>query len=344
MMANEFTAEELKQVIRAARIFNTGFSKDQFQSLSELEARLADSDYLETVSGLLKLEKETGVPLSQVFQTRDRLLQQNEELEKKVAAHNANLEAAERRLWETEEKHREVVKATQDAATQLEELRREQEVEGKVLVAFEKKATEEKERIDEELAEYRQRADVTEAEIAIAGKVKAEVTRHGFSLELVLGMAAEFAGYTNACEKLAEALKQHGKLTSHLSALEAEIKTLNENKRTIGDMLYRLKTEQAQRETFLSQLQAEIAEKGELVGFYHRYIHLRSLIEYLGSSSHLTFHHCMWCGALFWVLRPGNVPSNIYKCPWCGLVLVEADKNAYAAVAQPPGTPLKLLP
>ncbi len=72
-MANEFTAEELKEVIRAARIFNPGFSEEQFQSLTELEARLTDSGYLETVSGLLRLERETGVPLSQVFETRDRL-------------------------------------------------------------------------------------------------------------------------------------------------------------------------------------------------------------------------------------------------------------------------------
>ncbi len=85
--------------------------------------------------------------------------------------------------------------------------------------------------------------------------------------------------------------------------------------------------ERAQHEALLSQLKAEIAEKGELVGFYHRYVHLQSLIEYLGTSNHLTFHHCMWCGALFWVLRTGSVPSSIYKCPWCSLALVEADKK-----------------
>jgi len=342
-MANEFTAEELKQVIRAARIFNPGFSEDQFQSLSELEARLADSDYLDTVSGLLKLEKETGIPLSQVFQARDRLLQHNEELEKNVAVHNANMEAAERRLRETEEKHREVVEATHAVETQLEELRHEREVEEKALIAFEQKATEKKERIDEDLAEYRQRADVTEAEIATAGKVKAEVTRHGFSLELALGLAAEFAGYTNACEKLAEALKQHGKLTSHLVALEADIKTIGENKNHMEGILSRLKEERAQHEALLSKLKAEIMEKSELVNFYQRYAHLQSLIEYLGSS-HVSFHHCTWCGALFWILRPGNVSKSICKCPWCGLAIVEADRNAYAAVSQSPGTLLKLLP
>lgn len=343
-MADEFTAEELKEVIRAARIFNPGFSEDQFQSLNELEARLADSGYLETVSGLLKLEKETGVPLNQVFETRAQLLQENEELEQKVTAHNAEQEALEGHLRATEEKYREVDRAIQDAGKRLEELRREQAREEKELAAFKKKAARERERIDEELAEHQRRADVTEAEVATAGQVKAQVTRHGFTLELAFGLAQEFAGYTNSRERLAEALKKYGKFTSYLAALETDIKTFGDNRRRMEGVLSRLEQERDQQEIVLSQLKAEIAEKGELIGFYHRYVHLRSLIEYLGTSNHLTFHHCMWCGALFWVLCPGNIPSSTYKCSWCGLVLVDADKNAYAAVAQPPGTPLKLLP
>jgi len=343
-MADEFTAEELKEVIRAARVFNPGFSEEKFQSLIELQRRLKDSGYLETVGGLRKAEHEKGIPLSQALETHDRLLQENEKLEQKVTRRNTELEALEGRLRATEEKHREVVRAVQDATTQLEDLRLEKEREEKELAAFKKKAARERERIGEELAEYRQRADVTEAEIAAAGQVKAEVIRYGFTLELALGMAAEFAGYKNSREELAEALKKHGKLTSNLAALEADIKTLGEKQRNIEGILSRLGEERVQHETVLSQLKAEIAEKGELVGFYNRYVHLRPLIEYLGSSNHLTFHHCVWCGALFWVLQPGSVATSIYKCPWCGLTLVEADRNAYAAVAQPPGTALKLLP
>lgn len=343
-MTNEFTADELREVIRAARVFSPAFSEEQFQSLTELQARLADSGYLETVSGLLKLEREKGIPLSRVIETHDRLLRESEELEEKVAAHDAKLEALEGRLRETEHKHREVVQATQDAATQLEELRREHAREERQLAVFKKKAARERQRIDEELAEYRRKADVTEEQISTAGQINQEVARHSFTLELALGLAQEFAGYENARERLAEALRKHGKLTSYLAALEADIRTLEANRRHLEGILSRLEEEQAQHKMVLSQLEAEIAEKGELVGFYHRYVHLRSLIEYVGASNHLTFHHCMWCGALFWVLRPGNVPSSIYKCPWCGFALVEADKNAYAAVAQPPGTPLKLLP
>jgi DNA repair exonuclease SbcCD ATPase subunit len=343
-MTDKFTAEELKEVIRAACIFNSSFSEEQFQSLIELEARLADSGYLQTVSGLRKLEKEKGVPLSQVLETHDRLLGKDQELEQKVAARSAELEALEGRLRAVEEKYQKMVRAIQEAAKRLEELRREQAREETALAAFRKKAAREKERIDNELAEYRQKADVTEAEVAIAGQVKAEVAKHGYTLELALGLAQEFAGYTNARDRLAAALKKEGTLTSYLAALEGNIKTLDGKGRQMQSAVSRLAKEQEERELALSQLKAEIAEKGELVGFYHRYVHLRPLIEYLGSWNHLTFHHCLWCGALFWVLRPGNVPTGIYKCPWCGLALVEPDKNAYATVAQPPSTPLKLLP
>lgn len=344
MMLNEFTVEELKEVIRAARVFNPGFSEEQFQSLVELEKHVGDPVYLETVNGLRKLEGEKGISLSQALETHDRLLQENEELVKKNVAYRAKLEALEERLRTAEEKHQEVVDTIKDAMTQMKELRRDKEREESELAAFKKKAIEEKERIDEELAEYRQKADVTEADITAAEQIKAELTKHGFTLELALGVAGEFAGYTNARERLAEALKKYGKLTSYLASIETDIKTLGENRRHMEDDLSHLEKERGQHEIFLSQLKTEIAEKSDLVGFYHRYIHLRSLIEYLGSSNHLTFHHCVWCGALFWLLRPGNIPRNICKCPWCSLAFVEADRNAYAAVAQTPGAPLKLLP
>ena len=342
-MADEFTKEELKEVIRAARVFNPGFSEDEFQSLMELERHISDSGYLETVRGLRKLEDEKGIPLSQALETHDQLLQENEELAQKVAARNTKLEDRERHLRETEEKLQKVATAVQDATTRLGELRREEEREEKQLETFRNKATREKERINEELAQYRRRANVTEAEVATAGRVKAEVTKHGFNLDLALGVAAEFAGYTNARERLAEALKKQGKLTSYVTTLEADVKALGENRGNMEGIVSRLEGERAQYEAILSQLKAEIAQKGDIVGFYNRYVHLRSLIEYLGSRNQVTFHHCTWCGAFFWVLLPGKVPSSTYKCPWCGFALVEFDKNAYATVSQPPATALKLL-
>ena len=343
-MTHEFTPEELTEVIRSARAFNPGFSEKQLQSLAELQTRLADSGYLEAVNGLVKLEREKGVPLSQALEMHNQLLQKNEKLERRIAAQRLELETLQNRVKETKEKYREAVKATEHATEQLRKVKQDLEREERQLVAYRKRAVTDKQRIDEEVVEYRQKADVTEKEIATAGQINQEVTRHGFSLELVIGLAQEFAGYGNAHERLAEALKKHGKLTSYLAALEDEMKTLEENRHHMEGILSHLGNEYDQHKAVLSQLKAEIAEKGDLVGFYHRFVHLRQLMEYVGTSNQLTFHHCLWCGALFWILRPGNVSSSIYKCSWCGMALVEADRNAYASVAQPPGTPLRLLP
>ncbi len=227
---------------------------------------------------------------------------------------------------------------------QLRKVKHDMEREEKQLITYRKKAVIEKQCIDEEVVEYRRKADINEKEIAAAGQIKQEVAKYGFSLEVTLGLAQEFAGYGDAHEKLAEALKKHGKLTSYLAAIENEMKTFGENRCQLEQILSRQAEERDQHKAVLSQLKAEIAEKGELVGFYHRFVHLRQLMEYVGTSNQLTFHHCLWCGSLFWILRPGNVLSSIYKCAWCGLTLVEADRNAYANVSQPPGTPIRLLP
>lgn len=340
----EFTAEELKDVIRAARVFSPGFSEEQLQGLVELEGRLADSGFLETLQGLLRLEKEKGRPCNQALDAYEELIQRNEELEGGVADRKAELQALEACLKETEETYRQQLEATEHARAELAQVRDERGKEEKRLSAFKRKAMREKQRIDKEVAEHRRKAGVTDEEIVTAMEVKAEVARHGFTLELALGLVQEFAGYEDARQKLAEALEKHGRLTDHLAALEVESEKLERRRHHMEDTLSRLQAEQERQEGVLSQLKDEIAEKAGLVDFYHRYVHLRTLIDYLGQWSQVTFHHCTWCGALFWVLRPGNIPRSASRCPWCGLALVDADRNAYATVAQPVGAQLKLLP
>lgn len=342
-MNRDLTAEELKEVIRAARVFSPGFGESELQGIAELQRRLKDSGYLETVRAVSRLESERGIPLSQALETYDHLVLENVELEKKVAAHRASLERFEGILREAGERHRQLAEANERAVSELKELRRQHERDQKELEDFRKKAAVDRQHIDEELVENRRKADVTEKETATAGQLKQEVTKHGFSLELVLGLAQEFGGHDNARKKLAEELNKHGKLTSYLSGLEAEIKRHEEGRHQLEGLLSRLGAERDRQEATLLQLNVEITEKGELVSFYHRYIHLRPLMEYLGGWDQVTFHHCLWCGAIFWVLCPGKVRSSAYKCAWCGLTLVDADRNAYAALEQAPGTALKLL-
>ncbi len=101
-MTHEFTAEELKEVIRSARTFNSGFSEKQLASIVELQARLADSGYLEALSGLVILEREKGVSLNQALEIHNQLLQENEKLERKVTAQRLELETLQDRVKEME--------------------------------------------------------------------------------------------------------------------------------------------------------------------------------------------------------------------------------------------------
>jgi len=97
-------------------------------------------------------------------------------------------------------------------------------------------------------------------------------------------------------------------------------------------------------EAALSLLNAEIGHDEEILGFYHRYLGLRPFMEYLGSWNGVTFHHCVWCGALF-LISPGKTRfTGVFRCPWCSIGPVEYDRQAYATTGLLVGTSLKLLP
>jgi len=125
--------------------------------------------------------------------------------------------------------------------------------------------------------------------------------------------------------------------------LQAEVSNLEGSRRQAEYILSQLRAEQSREESLLSQLQSQIAEKCDMVSFYHQHRHLQPLIEYLDNQGGITFHHCTICGALFWIVRPGASNMTAYKCPWCGNVFNEPDKTAYTITGQQPGAPVKLM-
>ncbi len=353
-MIDEFTPEELKEVIRAARIFNPGFGEEQFESLIELETRLTESGYLETVSGLWKLEKETGVPLSQVLETRERLLRENEELRQKVIARNTELEALEGRLKAVEQKYREVVRAVQDATTRLEELRRARAREEREHAAFQRKAAMERQRIDEELAECRRKVNVNKEEVVAAGQIKAEVEKHGFTLELALSVAGEFAGYGDASERLAAGLKKEGSLTRYSKELEdwgngRRVALLSEMSR-LEAQNRQLEEERLKLQTGLAQLRVDEAVEQELRQFYHRFGGLGGVLELLSKWKRVYPLRCN--NPAYIVTRAFNPSAGCARiwtdklfsnrCPHCGLNTLDFDAEAYEAFGVPVGRPVKI--
>ena len=318
-MDNELTAAEIEEAIIAARIFSSDYGQEQFQALRELERRLADSGYLGAVQALSRLEKERGVACIGAMDIYVQLLKENEELEQKAADSRATLEMVDGEVRQTQDKLHQLEEAIKQAKAEREREEREQR------------------RIDEELEQCRQEANVSKEETVVAGQIKAEVEKHGFSLDLALGLSQEFAGYENIRDEVAKALKRGQTLTKYNEQVE-------ERNEALQTAIEGLEGNRHHLEGVLSQQRAEIAENRKMIDFCHRYLHLQALIDYLGSWSQVTFHHCTWCGALFWVLFPGNVSATVRRCPGCGTAFVEPDRNAYAAIKQKPGVVLQLLP
>lgn len=66
-MEQQFTANEIRDAAKTARVYCHGFSEDMFESLMELEKRIADSGYLEAIQGLIRLEEEKGISCTEAL-------------------------------------------------------------------------------------------------------------------------------------------------------------------------------------------------------------------------------------------------------------------------------------
>jgi chromosome segregation ATPase len=343
-MEREFSQEEIAQIVRAARVFAPAFSEEQFRQLAGSQRRLADSGFVEASWGLVRLQKEKGMSLSQALDAYKRLLKETAELEEELARAQAKLQTLMDHIRRAEESYRQVEEAKRQATQDLRSVERRREQEEKELAAFRKKAEKEQERIEQEIEECRREASVTKEEVVAAGRLKAVLAERGMSLEFTLDLCQEFVGHENATEELATGLEEHRSLTGSNAALAEEEKRRKSellHTQARADKVVRDRTEM---EATLSRLNAEISDNQEILDFYHRYLGLRPFMEYIGGWNGVTCHHCAWCGALF-LVAPGRTRfTGAFRCPWCHMGAVEYDRQAYATIGLPAGTPLKLLP
>jgi len=360
-MSEEFTVDEIKEVIRAARIFCPGFSEQQYQSLMTLEKRLADSGYLEAVHGIARLEKEWGILCTKALNAFKQMLKEKEQLQGELADLKQKLSAQQNANREAQHRFRQlnedIARARQELmASQAERRREEME-----LLAFRKKAERERQQIDEGIAEWRERAKVAEQDIVTAGQLKAEVESHGFGLKLMLDLCQEFAGHENAREELSRELTEHRTVSNYIADLkeqgESQMKELKLD-------LDRLQSEKDKRqaeindleqahhrlEGILAELQGDLAEQKEMRRFYRRYQGASALMEFLASWREIFFVRCnnpllaltsavdrSTAGAHFWTEKP-----PVKRCPCCNYPDAVYDPAVYHALNLAPGTPVKL--
>ena len=352
-MDHEFTTEEIKDAARVARIYCPGFSEDKFESLMELERHVADSGYLEAVLGLIRLKEERGASCIEALDACKELTKEEAKLQREIPALEKRLESLVAEIKQSVGKYEQVKRDTEKADRELARIKAEYTASEKKLETFTKRAEREKQRIEKEVEDCSQQANLTKDDIITAGKIKAEVESHGFTLGLVLDLSREFAGHENVRERLAQALKEHGSLSKYLDDLLnsgnkerarilGDITNVESEKVTMAGVSVHLKN-------VLSQLQADVEAEKELRLFHHRYSAASSLLEHLASWSQIFFLRCtnpafMITGAFdansgnarFWTDKP------VLMCPQCGYRHIVYDERVYQALNWPIGLPAKL--
>lgn len=352
-MSHEFTAQEIRDAAMTARVHSPGFTEDMFESLMDIEKHIADSGYLEVIQGLLRLEEEKGISCNQALDACEKLLEQKTRLERDVLALEKRVESLITQRKQTSIEYEQVKGDTFKASHELAQIRGQHATAEKKLETINKKLEKEKQRIEKEVEECYRQANVTKEEVITAGRVKAEVESHGFTLELMLGLSKEFAGHKNARGKLAEGLKEHGSLKKYLDNLYdeankerarvmAEIADLESQKKGLADESVRLGN-------VLSQLQADVAGEDELRRFYRRYVGLSGLMDQLAAWEQVYFMRCgnpvnMATGVFdkkygnphFWTDKPS------ITCPHCGYQRLYFDTEIYKYLNWSADIPLKL--
>ncbi len=324
-MGYEFTVDEIREAVTIARIYSPGLTDERFQASRELGRRLGESGYLEAAAGLSRWEEERGIHCTEALDASEQLLKENKELEQKVADYQVTLEMVRGEVTQAQDRLHQLEEA-------IEQARKERQGEEKGLAFFKKRAEGEKQGINQDLEEYREKAGVTKEEIIGATQLKDQLTSRGFTIELTLDLCQEFAGNENAREGLAKALKEYQTLTNYnkqaeerQNALQADIKALEGNRQ--------------QLEGNLSQLRADVVHEEELRRFYQRYQAVSPLMEHLTTWRSIFLARCNnpLFADRFWTERQ---PPN--RCPCCNYPNVVYDEKLYQALNQPVGEPIKL--
>jgi hypothetical protein len=85
-MEQELNAIELGQLLRALRVIAPDFNEEMFGSLVVAQQKLNAAGFLEAVWGIVRLQEEQGIDLSQVIDTYQEFLSKKEKLEKEISA------------------------------------------------------------------------------------------------------------------------------------------------------------------------------------------------------------------------------------------------------------------
>jgi hypothetical protein len=350
-MKHQFTPEEIRDLLKAAKVYAPGFSQNDFENLVELERHASQDGYLDAVGGLIRLRDEKHITpggaldaCKQAAEEAAKLEQQIQGSKTRLARLHADELQAVRALGERENA---LAKAQQDLTAVKEQCA----VEGRKLEILSRRVEEENGRIEQGIEEARQAAGITAEEVAVAGQIKAEVDGQGVSLGLVLDVAKELAGQQDQRKKLIAGLEKHRSLQKYLAEVAATGDTqrgaLNAAIAALQSQNKELRAERQFLTTYLSQLQMDVAYEDELRRFYQAFQPFFGLVAYMSSWEEVYMMRChnpvfTVTGAFdpraghhrFWTDKPLSL------CPFCG-EQPAFDEAAYQALNLPVGASLR---
>ena len=347
-MEQEFNAIELGQLLRALRVIAPDFNEEMFSSLIVAQHNLNAAGFLEAVWGIVRLQEEQGIDLSQVIDTYQEFLSKKEKLEKEIST------IENKRVTTAQEFHR-ISNNLSVAKNELQAIQKETSKEEKQLASFIAHSETVKSQINLDLEQQRIRAKITTEDIAAAKQLKDEVEKSGFSLNEMIDLVKEFAHYPDARERLVNAIKTSGSLTEYIVVQQQKAVEQNKALTATNNQLLSLKTSENNEikqlkeihhvlENNLAQLRIDLEDEQHLRQFQVRYSSLSQLLEYLGGWPQIYFLRCdnPFCAPLhgithFWTDKPAR------KCPYCGLSLLNYDAEVYRLLNMPADKPLKLL-
>ncbi|WP_332445398.1 hypothetical protein [Dehalococcoides mccartyi] len=353
-MENQFSPAEIDQIVCVARITAPGFTRDQYEALVTSQSQLANTGFYEAAWAVADIIREKGIDYSDAVDAIEKLLNQKTQLEGTISKLVKTISELKTEFHAASQSVQKIHKELRQTEESLKNVQTQRQQEEQALCAFRDNAVKEKECLTKNIEEYQKAADLTAVEIEEAGELKKEFNNGGYNLDLALNLCQEFGKSLEPRKQLAEELHRYGSLKNSLeifiqeseaskNKLQTEINDLKVKGEQLTVSVSNLQAEYARQEVRLSQLNSEIMGKNGVISFYQRYRNLRELIDYLGGFNEVTFHHCTWCGSLFWILKRGNTPFSSYRCPWCSFLMVEPDETAYKAIQQPVGA-LRLLP
>jgi myosin heavy subunit len=317
----EFTADEIREIIRFAQVVGHPFSDEQYRKLMELGQDLAESGRVEAAWEVKSLMEQYGIPPSQAGKKYRQLVSDVAKLQTQVSD-----------LQRQRGEEQKVLGETQWAVQQTEEKLKQGE---KELESFTTWAEKEKQRLKDEVERAQKKAGVDLEQIAAGGRLKAQLKKHGLSLDLALELLGEFARQEDAAQKLAEAVAEYGSALEVSAALHEKNEALRVETEGRQEESAQLKEECQRDREALARLRSDRGEQEALRHFWRRFHPSSDLLEYLATWPQVYMLRCYHplCGGARFLVNGG--PSNFWAkfvCPRCRVEKVDWDDDAFTAL------------